>query len=162
MMDSKPGSPTGRSARALSGLVLLAVSALAMAGAPPSVSGAWARATPPGVSVGAAYLTITGGSANDRLVGASSDRASMVQLHTIEESNGVAAMRQVDGVPIPAGGQVVLAPGGTHIMLMGLKGPLVAGETFPVQLRFEHAGEQVVQVTVRAAGEPDPAAAAAH
>ncbi len=146
---------------ALSSLALLALPSLAIAAAP-TVSGAWARATPPGVSVGAAYLTIAGGSTNDRLVGASTDRASMVQLHTVEESNGVAAMRQADGVPVPAGRQVVLAPGGTHIMLMGLSRPLVAGETFPLQLRFEKAGEQVVQVTVRAAGEPDPAAAAEH
>jgi len=146
---------------ALSGLVLLALPALATAGAP-SVSDAWARATPPGVSVGAAYLTITGGSTSDRLVGADTDRASMVQLHTVEESGGVASMRQVDGVPVPAGKRVVLAPGGTHIMLMGLGKPLLAGETFPLQLRFENSGERVVQVTVRAAGEPGPAAPAEH
>jgi periplasmic copper chaperone A len=147
--------------RALSSLVLIVLPALAMAGAP-TVSDAWARATPPGVSVGAAYLTITGGAARDRLVGASTDRASMVQLHTVEESSGVAAMRQVDGVPVPAGKQVVLAPGGTHIMLMGLSKPLVAGETFPLRLRFENAGDQVVQVTVRAADAPGPAAPAGH
>lgn len=161
MTESIRGSLPGLLLRALPGLVMLALPALVVAGAP-SVSGAWARATPPGVSVGAAYLTITGGPESDRLLGANTDRASMVQLHTVEESNGVAAMRQVDGVPVPAGGQVVLAPGGTHIMLMGLSKPLVAGETFPLQLRFENAGEQVVQVTVRAAGEPEPAAPAAH
>ena len=151
----------GRMRRALAGLVLMALPALAIAGAP-SVSGAWARATPPGVGVGAAYLTITGGSTNDRLVGASSGRASMIQLHTVEESGGVAAMRQVEGVPVPAGKQVVLAPGGTHIMLMGLAGPLVAGETFPLDLRFEKAGEQTVQVTVVDAGATGPGAPAAN
>jgi len=151
----------GRMQRALASLVLIALPVLAVAGAP-SASGAWARATPPGVSVGAAYLTITGGSTNDRLVGANSGRASMVQLHTVEESEGVAAMRQVEGVPVPAGKHVVLAPGGTHIMLMGLTGPLVAGETFPLDLRFEKAGEQTVQVTVVDAGATGPAAPAAH
>ncbi len=151
----------GRMRRALASLVLMALPVLAVAGTP-SVSGAWARATPPGVSVGAAYLTITGGSTNDRLVGANSGRASMVQLHTVEESGGVAAMRQVEGVPVPAGKQVVLAPGGTHIMLMGLTGPLVAGETFPLDLRFEKAGVQTVQVTVVDAGATWPAAPAAH
>jgi copper(I)-binding protein len=139
--------------------VLLALPALATAG-PPSVSDSWARATPPGVSVGAVYLTINGGSADDRLVGASTERASMVQLHTIEESDGVTAMRHVDGVAVPARSQVVLAPNGTHIMLMGLTGPLVAGETFPLGLRFEKAGEQTVRVVVRAAGEQGPAAPA--
>lgn len=145
----------------LAGLALPARPAPATAGAP-SASDAWARATPPGVSVGAAYLTITGGAADDRLLAASTDRASMVQLHTVEESGGVAAMRQADGVAVPAGRRILLAPGGTHIMLMGLDRPLVAGETFPLQLRFEHAGEQVVQVTVRAAGGPDAAGPAAH
>ncbi len=161
MANTMRRAPRGLSLLALSGLVLLALPDLAMAAAP-TVSGAWARATPPGVSVGAAYLTIAGGSTNDRLVGADTDRATMVQLHTVEGSNGVAAMRQVDGVAVPTGKQVALAPGGTHIMLMGLTRPLVAGETFPLQLRFENAGEQVVQVSVRAAGEPDPAAPAAH
>ena len=147
--------------RTLMGLVLMALPALAFAAAP-SVSGAWARATPPGVSVGAAYLTITGGSTSDHLVGASTARASMVQLHTVEESDGVAAMRQVEGVAVPAGKQVVLAPGGTHIMLMGLTGPLVSGETFPLDLRFEKAGVQTVQINVLDAGAPGPAAPAAH
>ena len=145
--------------RACASLALLALPALAAAGAP-AVSDAWARATPPGVDVGAVYLTITGGSTNDRLVGASTERASMVHLHTVEESDGVATMRPVDGVAVPAGERVVLAPKGTHIMLMGLARPLAAGETFPLTLRFEKAGEQTVRVTVRAAGDTGPAPAA--
>jgi len=143
--------------RALLSLALTALPALACAGAP-TVSDAWARATPPGVDVGAAYLTITGGSANDRLVRVSTDRATMAQLHVTGESNGVATMRPVDGIPVPAGKRVVLAPKGTHVMLMGLARPLVAGETFPLVLRFEATGEQTVQVTVRAAGDAGPPA----
>ena len=75
----------------------------------------------------------------------------MVQLHTVEESDGVASMRPVEGVDVPAGKTVVLAPQGTHIMLMGLAQPLVAGETFPLTLRFEKAGELGITVVVRAA-----------
>lgn len=161
MTDRMRRAPVVLPLLALSALASLALPALATAAAP-TVSNAWARATPPGVSVGAAYLTITGGSSRDRLVGADTDRASMVQLHTVEESGGVATMREVDGVPVPAGRKVVMAPGGTHIMLMGLSQALVAGETFALQLRFENAGTLVVQVTVRAAGAPDPAAPAAH
>jgi len=142
-------------------LVLLALPAIATAGAP-TVSDAWARATPPGVDVGAAYLSITGGSANDRLVGASTQRASMVHLHVAEDSGGVATMRPVEGIDVPAGKRVVLAPKGTHIMLMGLVRPLAAGEKFPLVLKFEGAGEQTVQVTVRPAGDPGPAAPAPH
>ena len=148
-----------RMRRLLACLVLLSLPALAAAGAP-VVSDAWARATPPGVDVSAVYLTITGGSTNARLVGASTDRASMAHLHTVEESGGVATMRPVDGVAVPAGARVMLAPKGTHIMLMGLARPLVAGETFTLVLRFEKAGEQTVRVTVRAAGDSGPVPAA--
>lgn len=150
-----------RMRKSLASLVLLALPALATAGAP-TVSDAWARATPPGVDVGAAYLSIMGGSKNDRLVGASTERAAMTHLHVAAESGGVATMRPVDGIAVPAGKQVVLAPKGTHIMLMGLARPLAAGETFPLVLRFEGSGEQTVQVTVRSAGDPGPAAPAPH
>jgi copper(I)-binding protein len=145
-----------RTRRALLCLVLAALPAIASAGAP-VVSEAWARATPPGVDVGAAYLTITGGSSNDRLVGAQTERAAMVHLHVAGESNGVATMRPVDGVAVPAGTRVMLAPKGTHIMLMGLTRPLVAGETFALTLQFEATGSQTAQVTVRAAGDAAPA-----
>jgi copper(I)-binding protein len=152
---------TDRIRRALASLVLLALPAIAAAGAP-VVSDAWARATPPGVDVGAAYLTITGGTVSDRLVGAATQRASMVHLHVVEEKDGVATMRPVDGIAVPAGKRVVLAPKGTHIMLMGLSRPLVAGESFPLALRFEKAGEQTVQVAVRAAADTGTAPAAPH
>ena len=49
-------------------------------------------------------------------------------------------MRQVDAVPLPAGQAVTLSPGGYHIMLVDLKAPLVAGQSFPLTLTFEKAG----------------------
>jgi hypothetical protein len=141
---------------ALATLTLLAIAAGATAADRPTVSQAWARATAPGVDVGAAYLTIDGGAAEDSLVSASSSRAAMVHLHTVEETGGVAKMRAVDGIDVPAGKRVVLAPNGTHIMLMGLSRPLVAGETFPLELRFAKAGAVGVTVLVRAAGADAP------
>jgi copper(I)-binding protein len=137
-------------------LALLAITAGAAAADGPMVSQAWARATAPGVDVGAVYLSIDGGARDDSLVAASSTRASMVHLHTVEESDGVAKMRAVEGIEVPAGKRVVLAPKGTHIMLMGLAKPLVAGETFPLELRFAKAGELDVTVIVRAAGADAP------
>jgi hypothetical protein len=106
--------------------------------------------------VGAAYLTIDGGAADDSLVSASTASAAMVHLHTVEESGGVAKMRAVEGIKVPAGKRVVLAPKGTHIMLMGLAKPLVAGETFPLELRFAKAGTVGVTVLVRSAGSDAP------
>ena len=145
--------------------VLLAtlVAPLAAAGTGPTVEQAWARATPPGVDVGAVYLTIVGGPADDRLTSATTARASMVHLHTVEESGGVAKMRAIEGIEVPAGKRVVLAPKGTHIMLMGLGRPLAAGEKFPLTIRFEKAGERTVEVVVQPAGADGPtASAAAH
>jgi hypothetical protein len=132
-------------------VVLAASSAAAWAGDAPVVSDAWARATPPGVDVGAAYLSIQGGHKPDRLVDASSDRAAMVHLHAVEEQGGVARMRAIDSIEVPAGQRVMLAPKSTHIMLMGLDRPLVAGETFVITLRFAESGQQSVTVSVKPA-----------
>jgi copper(I)-binding protein len=139
-------------------LVLLSLVAVARAGDAPSVSGAWARATAPGVDVGAAYMVIEGGANADRLVDASSPRAAMVHLHTVEEQDGIAKMRPVEAIEVPAGQRVELAPKGTHLMLMGLDGPLAAGQSFPITLRFATTGEQTVTVLVKpATADADPA-----
>jgi copper(I)-binding protein len=121
------------------------------AGDAPVVSDAWARATPPGVEAGAAYLVITGGDRADRLLGATTPAAAMVHLHDVVDSDDVARMRSIEAVAVPARSRVTLAPKGTHLMLMGLAAPLVAGRTFPLTLRFAESPEQTVTVTVRAA-----------
>lgn len=111
----------------------------------------WARATAPAMKNGAAYLTIENrGRAADRLVSASAAIAARVELHRTEiGENGVMRMREARGIEIPAGESVKIAPGGYHVMLVGLKGPLVKGATFPLTLRFEKAGAREVTVTVR-------------
>jgi copper(I)-binding protein len=143
-------------ARTLPVLVLTLAAFAAHAEDGPVVSDAWARATPPGIEVGAAYLVIKGGSRPDRLVGASSERADMVHLHDVVEEDGVAKMRSTESVEIPAGQRVELAPKGRHLMLMGLAAPLVAGQTFAIVLRFADSAEQTVTVTVRAATAEAP------
>jgi periplasmic copper chaperone A len=152
--------------RAVIALLVLAVSqvvAPAGASAPAprtvSVSAAWARATPPGMAVAAVYLTLAGGSQADRLVGAETPRAAMAQIHVVSEAAGMARMRQTEGVDVPAHESVALAPQGTHIMLMELTRPLVAGERFPLTLQFERAGRIGVSVEVRA---PDASPPVAH
>ncbi len=143
----------------LGSVALLSLTAVAAAHADaPAARDAWARATPPGSDVAAVYVALTGGPAADRLTGASTARASMVHLHSMQESDGMARMRGVDGVDVPAGRTVVLAPGGVHLMLMGLKGPLVAGERFALTLRFANGGERVVEVSVQSPTAPPPRA----
>ncbi|RUZ41237.1 copper chaperone PCu(A)C, partial [Mesorhizobium sp. M7A.F.Ca.US.003.02.1.1] len=83
----------------------------------------WSRATPAGAKVAGGYFTITNkGSAPDRLVSISSDVSEKAELHEMGVKDGVMTMRPVaGGLEIPAGGKVTLAPGGYHLMFMGLK-----------------------------------------
>ena len=125
--------------------------AVAFAGDTPVARAAWARATPPGVVVGAAYLTITGGAANDTLTAARLDGVASVEFHETTTEGGVARMRQSPQVSVPAHRDVAFAPSGRHLMLIDLERPLVVGEKRPLVLVFEHAGEVSVDLEVRAA-----------
>ena len=117
------------------------------------IENAWARATPGMAKNGGAYFTAknTGKSA-DRIVGVSADVAEKVELHTHLNDNGVMRMRQVDGVDVPAGGEVTFKPGGYHIMFIGLHKPLKEGDRFPVTLIFEKAGKRTVEINVMGVG----------
>jgi len=111
---------------------------------------AWLRPSPPGVPVGAGYLTIVNrGAVGDELLAVATPRASMVQVHETRLEQGVMRMRELERLTITAGGRVVLAPGGTHLMLMGLSAPLRVGEKIPVTLRFARGGERTVIFEVR-------------
>ena len=114
----------------------------------------WARATASGAQTGAVYMTLDNkASSPDRLTGASSDVADKLQIHEIKVENGVMQMRELaGGLSIPAGGSVMLKPGSYHVMLIGLKKPLTAGEKIPLTLTFEKAGNISVTVSVQAMG----------
>jgi copper(I)-binding protein len=128
------------------GLACLSVTA----GAQPSIHivDAWARATPPGVENGAVYCKITNHGAADKLVGARSSVARNAEIHTSSSENGVVEMRHIEALPVGAGASVELAPGGTHVMLLGLAAPLAAGTKIALTLVFEAAGEIAVEVPV--------------
>jgi len=110
----------------------------------------WVRGSVPGQTNGAGYLQIENPSAvADRLISAQSEAATRVELHTVITENGVAKMRQVQGVDIPAKGSAKLAPGGFHVMFLQLTGPFKQGDSVPVVLKFEKAGEVRVNFTVK-------------
>ena len=114
------------------------------------VSDAWARTSPTPGTAGAAYMMITNdGSADDRLLSASSDIAMQVKLHETKDNNGVMEMSPADGITIPANGQAELKPGSYHMMLIGLKQELKAGEKITLTLNFEKAGAIAVTAEVR-------------
>lgn len=132
---------------------LLAAFALPTAAlADAAILDAYARATPPGARNGAAYATISSVE-GDRLLGAASPAAAMVQVHDTTVEGGVAKMREIEGgLEIPPGGSVSLEPGGKHIMLMGLAGPLMEGEEITLTFTFEKAGAIEVAAPVRSIG----------
>ncbi|MDX6748944.1 copper chaperone PCu(A)C [Geminicoccaceae bacterium 1502E] len=114
----------------------------------------WSRATSASQANGVAYAVIENrGEAADRLVSASAEVASKVEIHNnILDDKGVVRMRQVEGgIEIPAGGKLELKPGSYHVMMMGLQAPLAEGQRFPLVLTFEKAGETTVEVQVDAA-----------
>jgi len=129
-----------------------------------SIEAPWSRATPGGAKVGAGYLTIkNGGAAPDRLVSAAADIAERAEIHEMSMTDGVMKMRQVsDGVAVPAGGNVALAPNGYHLMFLGLKKPLTEGDTFSGTLTFEKAGTVAVTFEVRGIGAGAVDAGAEH
>jgi copper(I)-binding protein/uncharacterized protein YcnI len=115
-----------------------------------SVTGAYARANPAPGGASAAYMSIASAAGGDRLIAAESPVAARVELHTHTlDAQGVARMRQVEGIDVPAGGAAELAPGGLHVMLLGLAAPLTAGQDIPLTLRFEKAGAIELTVPVR-------------
>ena len=114
----------------------------------------WVRASAPGQTNGAGYLTVENdGKTADRLLTVSSDVADRVELHTIETENGVARMRHVPaGLEVPADGKLSLAPGGYHIMFMGLKQPFTEASNVTATLTFEKAGDVPVTFHVKPVG----------
>jgi copper(I)-binding protein len=122
----------------------------------------WSLALPPNAPTAAAYFTVRNtGMADDRLVRVSSPVAAEAQLHEHLGADGMMKMQQVEGVIIPAAGQVRFAPFGSHVMLLGLgdRSQLVEGAHFPLTLHFQSAGDVEVQVQVLA--EP-PEGAGSH
>ena len=109
----------------------------------------WARASIGQAQAGAAYVTVMNkGSLPDRLIAVEGAVANRVELHNHMMEGGVMKMRPVKAIEVAPGEPAVLKPGGLHIMLMGLKAPLVKGESFPLTLVFERAGRVEIEVSV--------------
>ena len=124
-----------------------------------NISLPFTRATLPNAPVGGGFLTIENeGPDADRLISASSPAAATVQVHEMAVQGDMMKMRPLaEGLELPPGETTVLAPGGFHLMFMGLKQAFVEGETVPVTLVFEKAGtvEIALPVLGAAVGAPD-------
>jgi periplasmic copper chaperone A len=147
-----PGTPARVPARTLvAGTALVLAGACSAAGGGSGgveVSDAWAAQAD---QVAAVYLTIDNGGEDDRLVAASSDAADDVSLmgHGGADASAHTAAEAPVDLPVPSG-TTELGPGGTHVMLDGLDGPLRPGDRVPLTLRFERAGPRTVDVEILA------------
>ncbi len=150
-------------------LLVATVAGVAAAPSPPSEGGtvhlsqAWARRAPmlgetghghgqasSGSGNGAVYVLIENrGHEPDALVGATSDAATTVELHETRMEGGVMRMRPLARIDLSPGGRIEMKPGGHHVMLLGLTRDLHPGDTVTLRLRFEKAGERVIEAPVR-------------
>jgi len=114
----------------------------------------WTRTTPAGATTAAIYAPfLNTGAVTDHLVSATSPWAQAVQIHTVLTSDtGMKMMQKQDELELPPNQPVALRPGGAHLMAIGLRQPLQAGDKMPLTLTFETAGSITVDVMVEAAG----------
>jgi copper(I)-binding protein len=115
------------------------------------ITAPYVRAVPPGQPNSAAFMTLTNsGDVDGALVAAASSAAEVVELHTHAMVDGMMRMRRIERIDLPAADTVELAPGGLHIMLIGLVAPLVIDETVEIRLNFDDGSERLVSAPVRA------------
>lgn len=129
-----------------------AVQAHSFKAGPITIGHPFARATLPGQPAAGVYMRLENHGRADRLVRCTVGKeiADRVEIHVMHMDGDVMRMREIDGLALPAGEATVLQPGGTHLMLVGLKAALKEGARIPLTLRFEKAGEVVVTVDVEA------------
>lgn len=147
-------------------IAVVLAAALAFIGSAPTladhpdvvVSQAWSRATPKGAKVAGGYLTIENrGAAPDRLLSASSPAAAKVEIHQMAIQDGIMTMRPLaEGLTIPPDATVTLAPGGEHIMFVGLAAPFEEGQRVPVTLTFQRSGKIETTFDVGSVGAKGP------
>ncbi len=124
---------------------------------PLQIDDPWSRATVSAAPNGVVYLTIKNtGTTADKLIDVASPAADQAQVHDMKVEGDVSQMWLVGSVELPPGRTVTLAPNGLHIMLLGLKQPLEAAQTFPVTLTFEKAGSITIDVPVELMGATGP------
>ncbi|WP_372658277.1 copper chaperone PCu(A)C [Hydrogenophaga sp.] len=140
---------------------LLAISASSWAQTTVKVEDAWVRGTVAAQKATGAFMRLTTDK-DVRLVGVRTPIAAAAEIHEMSMDKDVMKMRQVNGLALTAGKPVELKPGGFHVMLLDLKGPLKAGDMVALTLEFEGAGKlrftQEIQVPVRALGSMAPSA----
>jgi periplasmic copper chaperone A len=120
-----------------------------------TITHAWSREAPPAAKTAGGYMSIKNQGTADRLISVESNYASAVEIHEMSNVNNVMTMRKLEaGLEIKSGETIVFAPGGYHVMFMGVKEPAKAGASFAATLVFEKAGRMDVMFNVQALSAP--------
>lgn len=115
------------------------------------VSEAWVREGPPTARVLGGFMTLKNPAAQAiHITGISSPDFERVEMHRSVNDNGMAKMLRQDRLTVPAGGELVLAPGGLHLMLYEPKQPVRAGQRVQLLLHADSGTPLAVQAQVRA------------
>lgn len=130
-------------------VVFLLLAAQVLTAAEVVLSQGWSRATSPSMPNGAVFVTITNnGSVDDRIVSVSTEAADRVELHNVVTDGTTKRMVPVDSIHIAAMSSVKLKPGSFHLMLMGLRQPLVEGTIVALTVHFAQAGAVPLTATI--------------
>lgn len=150
------------------GMAILAAAVLSFAVAAEQdlaleIKDAWVRALPPLQPNTAAYLTLVNkGEVAVTIVNATSDVADTVEIHTTRDIDGLMRMEQLHELQLAPGEQVALAPGGTHLMLLGLESMPVTGDKVQLCLQTDSGDEVCTLASVRKSGERSDSATHQH
>jgi len=137
-------------------LLSLSPTLLGAAGTTVSVSNAWSRATPPATTVGVLYAELVANEADELIAIEAAGVAERVEVHVSSNEGGTMKMRPLASVTLPAKQRIRFQPGGMHVMLIGLRKPLVAGATIPLTLKFRSAAVLRIEAKIIGPGERDP------
>lgn len=130
--------------------VLSIASIAAVFGADIEIEGAYARASIPNVPNSAAFFVIKNNSNKDiAITSANSDIAEKNELHTHIKENKMMKMMKIEKLVVPAKSSLELKSGGDHVMLMGLKKELKAGDEISLELSFSDGDKKSIKVPVK-------------
>ncbi|MSR81739.1 MAG: copper chaperone PCu(A)C [Candidatus Latescibacteria bacterium] len=134
-------------------LLWMAVPVIAGCGQDPAaivVSEPWLKEPIPGRAVAAGFFKIENrGSGEEVLLGLECPDAAAVEMHEMFHEGDMMKMRKMEQWAIPGHGSLALAPGGGHLMFLGLRRPLKDGDTVQLTLHFKGAGDRTLSVPVK-------------
>jgi len=114
------------------------------------VEDAWVRLSPPVADTTAAYMVVHNmGAGSEKLTGVACDVAASASMHTMRMSGNKMVMSALSEVDIPANGEARFSPGGSHVMLVGLKHPLKEGEMVGIVFRLSDGESFTLSAPVR-------------